>query len=71
MNYLTKLDKHRLKIFHESKKRRVLVGELIYNKQKNRYELTYDKNYAYSKNAIPNNIINTLYRPYSTQKITK
>lgn len=53
MNYLTKPDKYRLKIFHEGRKRRVLVGELIYDKEKDRYELIYDKNYAHSKNAIP------------------
>ncbi len=53
MTYLTKPDEYRLKIFHESRKRRILVGELIYNKNNDRYELIYDKNYAYSKNAIP------------------
>lgn len=53
MNYRTKLDEHRLKIFHESRKRRILVGELIYDKKNDRYELIYDKNYAYFKNAIP------------------
>lgn len=53
MNYLTKPDEYRLKIFHESRKRRLLVGELIYNKKNDRYELIYDKNYANSKNAIP------------------
>lgn len=53
MNCQIKLDKHRLKIFHESRKRRVLVGELIYNKEKDRYELIYDKRYAHSKSAIP------------------
>lgn len=53
MNYLTKPDENRLKIFHESRKRRVLVGELIYDKEKDRYELIYDENYAHSKNAIP------------------
>jgi HipA-like protein len=53
MNFLIKLDETRLKIFHESRKRRILVGELIYNKKNDRYEFTYDKNYAHSKNAIP------------------
>jgi len=53
MSYLTKPNEYRLKIFHESRKRRILVGELIYNKNKDKYELIYDKNYAYSKNAIP------------------
>ena len=50
---LTNRDEYRLKIFHESRKRRILVGELIYDKKNDRYELTYDKNYAFSKNAIP------------------
>lgn len=53
MSYQTKLDAHRLKIFHEGRKRRILVGELIYNPKKDRYELLYDKHYAHSKNAIP------------------
>ena len=47
------LDQNRLLIFHESRKRRVFVGELIYNEKKNHFELTYDKNYARSKKAIP------------------
>ncbi|MGE3921104.1 MAG: helix-turn-helix domain-containing protein [Gammaproteobacteria bacterium] len=53
MSYSIKPDKNRLKIFHESRKRRKFVGELIYNKKNDQYELIYDKNYAYSKNAIP------------------
>src|SRR5579872_66873 len=53
MNYLIKPDEYRLKIFHEGRKRRILVGELIYDKKKDRYELIYDKNYADSKKAIP------------------
>lgn len=52
MNCPIKLDKNRLQIFHESRKRRVFVGELIYDKDKNRYELIYDKKYILSKNAI-------------------
>lgn len=53
MNYRIKLDKNRLHIFHESRKRRIYVGELSYNEEKDRYELIYDKKYAHSKNAIP------------------
>jgi DNA-binding XRE family transcriptional regulator len=53
MNYLIKPDEYRLRIFHESRKRRVFVGELIYHKEKDQYELVYDKNYVCSKNAIP------------------
>lgn len=48
-----KLDENRLHIFHESRKRRVFVGELVYNKKSDVYELIYDQNYAESKNAIP------------------
>lgn len=48
-----KLDPNHLKIFHEGRKRRIFVGELIYNKQTNTYEFIYDKNYAHSKKAIP------------------
>lgn len=46
-------DQETLKIYHESRKRRIFVGELTYNRLENRYELIYDKNYANSKNAIP------------------
>lgn len=53
MNYLIKPDENHLQIFHESRKRRVFVGELIYDKEKEKYELIYDKNYVDSKNAIP------------------
>ncbi len=47
------LDRNRLLIFHEGRKRRVFVGELIYNEKENQYELFYDENYARSKRAIP------------------
>ena len=53
MNYPINKDINRLKIYHESRKRRTFVGELIYNQTKNRYELIYDEHYAHSKNAIP------------------
>lgn len=53
MKHPIKLDKNRLHIFHESRKRRIFVGELMYNKKKDVYELIYNKNYAESKNAIP------------------
>ena len=53
MNHPIKPDENRLQIFHEGRKRRVFVGDLTYNKEKDRYELIYDKNYARSKNAIP------------------
>jgi hypothetical protein len=47
------LDRTRLFIFHEGRRRRVFVGELIYHEKENRYELIYDKNYACSKKSIP------------------
>ena len=53
MNYQMKADKNRLQIFHEGRKRRVFVGELIYDKEQNRYELIYDKSYTRSMSAIP------------------
>ena len=43
----------KLNIFHEGRKRRVFVGELIYNTEKEIYELIYDEHYAYSDTAIP------------------
>jgi len=53
MNSKTKLDSNRLLIFHESRKRRQLAGELIYSKNKNQYELIYNQHYIQLKNAIP------------------
>jgi len=53
MNWQLKPDKDRLQIFHEGRKRRVFVGELTYDKANDIYTLTYDRNYAKSKNAIP------------------
>lgn len=53
MDHPIKLDENRLKIFHETRKRRLLVGELTYDEETEIYELAYNKNYANSKNAIP------------------
>lgn len=53
MSYQLKPDENRLHVFHEGRKRRVFVGELIYEKEKNKYEFIYDKKYTRSKNAIP------------------
>lgn len=47
-----KLDENHLHIFHEGRKRRVFVAELLYDAKNDRYELTYDKDYVYSKSAI-------------------
>lgn len=48
-----KLNQEKLNIFHEGRKRRVFVGELIYNQENEIYELIYDESYAYSDTAIP------------------
>lgn len=43
----------KLHIYHEGNKRRIFVAELIYLKNLDQYELTYDEKYANSKSAIP------------------
>jgi len=53
MNYQLKPDANKLQIFHEGRKRRVLVGELFFDPKKERYILTYDKEYVHLKEAIP------------------
>lgn len=53
MNFNLKLNPNKLSIFHEGRKRRIYVGEVIYHKDKDRYELIYDRHYANLKNAIP------------------
>jgi len=47
------LRQDRLDIFHEGRKRRIFVGELRYDKEKEIYELIYNESYAYSDPAIP------------------
>lgn len=53
MNSLINIDEYHLQVFHEGRKRRVFVGELIYNAQKDIFEFNYDKKYAYAKSSIP------------------
>lgn len=53
MKLKIKPDENRLQVFHEGRKRRIFVGELIYVKDKDRFELIYDKDYTLSSNAIP------------------
>ncbi len=53
MNYTIYPDKNRLQVFHEGKKRRIYVGELIYHSKKDYYEFIYNKKYINYKNAIP------------------
>lgn len=48
-----KPNREKLNIFHEGRKRRIFVGELIYNQKKEIYELIYSESYAYSDTAIP------------------
>lgn len=52
MKYPVIRDRTRLKIFYDTKKRRMPVGELSYNSKTDRYELVYDKQYACSAKAI-------------------
>ena len=53
MNSTLEIDPNRIHIFHELKKRRIYVGELIYDEKRDVYELRYDENYVNSRNAIP------------------
>lgn len=48
-----KVDPHKLLIFHELRKRRIYVGALRYDTQKDLYELSYDQHYLNASNAIP------------------
>lgn len=48
-----KPNQEKLNIFHEGRKRRIFVGELIYSKEQEIYELIYDESYVYSDTAIP------------------
>ncbi len=49
----SKIDANRILVFHEARKRRIFVGELSYQKEKDQYEFIYDKKYLASKTAIP------------------
>lgn len=53
MNSNLKIDPNRLLIFHELKRRRIFVGELIYDEKLDVYKLRYDDNYVNLKSAIP------------------
>lgn len=53
MNFPINLDKNRLQVFCETRKRRIFVGELTYNPKEDKYEFIYDKKYIHTKNAIP------------------
>src|SRR3990167_105119 len=52
-HYQLMLDKTRIHIFQESKKRRIYVGEICYKATEDCYLFIYDDHYRYSKNAIP------------------
>lgn len=49
----SKIDKSQLLVFSESRKRRVLVGTLVWESKKNQFDFKYDAKYAKSKTAIP------------------
>lgn len=49
----SKIDKSRLNVYSESRKRRTLAGSLSWDKKKNQSEFKYDAKYAKSKTAIP------------------
>lgn len=48
-----KIDPTQLHVFSESRKRRIFVGILIWDKMKNIFEFRYDQKYSKSKTAIP------------------
>lgn len=48
-----KIDQAKLNVFSESRKRRIFVGTLAWDKTKNTYEFKYDQKYSRSKTAIP------------------
>lgn len=48
-----KIDPSQLHVFSESRKRRIFVGTLNWDKAKNQFEFKYDAKYAKSKKAIP------------------
>lgn len=52
MDYNLHIDENRLFIFHELKKRKIYVGELIYDPEQDVYKLIYDEDYRKSKSAI-------------------
>lgn len=48
-----KIDSSQLHVFTESRKRRIFVGTLNFDKTKNQFDFKYDIKYAKSKKAIP------------------
>lgn len=49
----SKIDHSQLHVFTENRKRRIFVGSLYWNQDKNVFEFKYDTKYAKSKTAIP------------------
>jgi HipA-like protein len=49
----SKIDKSQLQVYAEVRKRRIFVGTLTWDKNKNIFEFRYDPRYAKSKTAIP------------------
>jgi hypothetical protein len=48
-----KIDSTKLNVFSESRKRRIFVGVLSWDRLKNTFEFKYDQKYSKSKTAIP------------------
>jgi DNA-binding XRE family transcriptional regulator len=65
------IDPHRLTIFHELKKRRIYVGELLYDAELDAYKLIYDENYINSKSAIPLSPELSLFKKTHTSQKSK
>jgi len=63
-----KIDENKLYIFHELKKRRIYVGELIYDIKHDVYKFIYDKSYLNDKNAIPIGPELTLFKDVHVSK---
>jgi len=49
----TKIDQSQLQVFSESRKRRVFVGTLTWDQNRDIFEFTYDPKYSRSQTAIP------------------
>ncbi len=53
MKYALKVDPNKLYIYHETQKRKIYVGDLTHDTEKDVYILRYDPKYANSSEAIP------------------
>ena len=48
-----KPDPNQLEIYHEGRRRRLLVGALVFNRKSKRFALTYDAKYLRQKQSVP------------------